>query len=221
MFLALLVNRIQIHKILFPFFFQSIAARVSDFLLEQEPWLNMSTTCTYPAPWEEPRHDRIATEFVTKYAWNITQERSSYVGKYGNKGFGEINIYVDKDDSLVLEYGRFGKMVLYPVSEEEFKGNYVDKLWFVTNSDGSVEPISVTFVFNLKREVTGLLFPIDSGSDKTLFSKGATHNARNNTPQQPYTLSTSQTCSSGMAALFISHASEMFLAFLCYLCLLS
>ncbi|KAL4230393.1 hypothetical protein ACF0H5_010775 [Mactra antiquata] len=183
---------------------KNIASRISDFLLGKEPWLNSTSTCTFPAPWEEPPPDMIARDEIKKHTWNISSSKSTYVGLYGNMGFGKINVYSENGDSLVLEYGRFGKMELLPITEVQFIGHYVDKLWFITNSDGSTMPISIIFVRNNLKEVTGLLFPVDFEMSKTLFTKGTMYDARRNTSHQPYT-STSLTCSADQIITLKSH----------------
>lgn len=176
--------------------FQNIAIRASDLLLGLEPWLNLSTTCTSPAPWENPRPNKIASQDVT-YTWNITRVVSDFSGVFGNMGFGLIKVFVDNEKYLMLEYGRFGKMQLLPVTDEDFIGYYIDKLWFFTNSDGNINRVPIRFVSNKEKVVTGLLFPIDFQLNRTLFQKGSMFDSKMNSSQLPNLANTSVACVSG------------------------
>jgi hypothetical protein len=84
-------------------------------------------------------------------------------------------------------------MKIMPISDDEFQGYYVDKLWFVTNCDGNINPFSFKFLSNSNKVVIGLLFPIDSQFNKTLFLKGSMYESTD----RPYILNTSTTCYSG------------------------
>ena len=121
-------------------------------------------------------------------------------------GFGSIKIYIENkkgqenNSALMLSYGRFGIMKIMPQSDNEFIGYYVDKLWFITNCDGHITPYSFTFVTNDDKVVTGLLFPIDSLFNKTLFLKGSLYDPRQESTERPYILNTSTACYSGHAS---------------------
>ncbi|XP_045203141.2 protein flp-like [Mercenaria mercenaria] len=193
---------------------KNIAARASDLLLGLEPWLNLSTTCTSPAPWEEPSPEQLAKPEVT-YTWNISRRYSDFIGIYGNMGFGSITVYVENEKNLMLKYGRFGKMKILPVSDDDFIGYYVDKLWFVTNCDGNINPISFTFVSRSDNVVTGLLFPIDFHLNKTLFLKGSMYDSKRNSSHQPYILYTSTACYSGHASTTRVISLEVIVLSLC------
>jgi len=96
---------------------------------------------------------------------------SGYEGHYTHPCFGEIIVKAQDKDRLQLEYGRFGKMVLVPEDEFTFQGYFIDKLWFVTNSDGNVTPYTISFVFDgdLVKEIR---FPIDFSEKPTEFQRG-------------------------------------------------
>lgn len=149
---------------------QNIAAFASDIILGLEPWLNTSTVCTYPAPWEE-RNDVTQARDHLEIRWNLSRPMTDYEGLYDHPCFGHIIVGVEDNDRLQLEYGRFGKMVLVPMDEMNFLGYFVDKLWFVTNSDGNTAPFNVSFDFQGDR-VKEIRFPIDFSQKPTKFVRG-------------------------------------------------
>lgn len=96
---------------------------------------------------------------------------SEYEGIYHHPCFGDIRVLADDGDRLLLEYGRFGKMVLVPETDLKFTGYFIDKLWFVTNSDGHTEPYHISFVMQ-DDKVTEIQYPIDFGEKPTSFLRG-------------------------------------------------
>lgn len=167
-------------------------------ILGEDPWLNTSTSCTYPEPWETRGHVQEA-EVVSPFVWNISRPRDHYHGTYSHMGFG--NITVDSvDNDLVLMYGRFGKILLQPIYEEEFIGIYVGMLWFVTNSDGNVVMLPIDFIFNDK-QVNALLFPVDLRGNRTLFVKGGNWEPARNVSTD---LVTSPHCTAGSSVVSLS-----------------
>ncbi|KAK3590928.1 hypothetical protein CHS0354_032647 [Potamilus streckersoni] len=76
---------------------------VSDLYLNEEPWLNVSTICTFPEPW----HEKKPSTKRTPIDKNIQPIRAndSYVGVYNNKAYGDIKIHISKDNQLMATYG--------------------------------------------------------------------------------------------------------------------
>ena len=162
----------SIHRIIKIYFFnQAVTSRAADTVLKLNPWLNESTSCSLPEPWvtKQPSHPN--SDYIA-FKWNISEKLKHYTGVYSHKGFGNITIYDENDESLFLLFGRFGKMRLQPISDKLFSGYYVDKLWFITGSDDHDEPIRMQFTTDEQSsDVTGVLFPVDFGGPLTLFTK--------------------------------------------------
>ena len=119
-----------------------IAARlighyVADRLLGETPWLNESTACTYPAPWH-PAHEPDNTVSIERETSKpVPYKASMYTGVYGHYGFGVIRIYTENNE-MYMKYGRYGRARLLATSApHHFIGTWLDKLWYVSNQDGT------------------------------------------------------------------------------------
>ncbi|XP_062603662.1 uncharacterized protein LOC134265473 [Saccostrea cucullata] len=151
----------------------AIVSQAADLLLGEEPWLNQSTACSFPAPWKEVKPIPRGTNkkpYPERY-WNVTVSPDVYAGLYGHLAFGNITIKANKD-GLSLTYGRFGEMVLLPVNKNIFLGYFLNSLSFVTNSDGNTRPFMIEFKFNTEEIVEILEYPVDlMRPQKTSFIK--------------------------------------------------
>ncbi|XP_052793649.1 protein flp-like [Mya arenaria] len=145
-----------------------IALYVSDLLIEEKPWLNASTACSFPDPWY-PQAAPPPPPPPQHYTWNITQNKTDYVGTYSHKGFGDIKVNIENGTHLLLEYGKYGKMHVYPINETSFLGIHVGKMWFITSADDGMGPLSLGFA--IKEKVNGLLFPLNFVGQLTRFDK--------------------------------------------------
>jgi hypothetical protein len=146
---------------------KTILNKAADMLLELDPWLNDTTACSFPRPWGRTtpiQHPR--DKIVPKPNWNISTQIDDYVGLYCNPAFGALKIE-QRNSELVVRYGRFGKMKLYPITETVFDLRYIDKLWFVTHSDNNITPIRITF----NSDLNSLSYPIDRTYTNTIFKR--------------------------------------------------
>lgn len=96
---------------------------------------------------------------------------TDYEGIFSHECFGKIKVMAEDSERLLLEYGRFGQMVLVPLTETQFQGYYIGKLWFVTNSDGNTSPYVVSFVIE-NNLVSKIQFPIDFSEKPINFLRG-------------------------------------------------
>ena len=66
-----------------------------------DPWLNVSTGCSFPAPWVKSSQVRDRQEYTTP-----SQQRPSlqYVGVYEQLAFGNFTVYLS-NDSLHYNFG--------------------------------------------------------------------------------------------------------------------
>ncbi|ESO88438.1 hypothetical protein LOTGIDRAFT_165563 [Lottia gigantea] len=150
---------------------RTIMSYASDILLGETPWLNYSTICTFPAPWAE-RHAIKEPVTVKRVAGDLrTRAPRELVGHYYHLGFGEIRVHFGDGGALILRYGRFGKMFLHQEKGLEFSGKYFGPLWFITDSDDSVQSEKIRFVRRGMR-ISGLYFYVDPQYDPSFFRKG-------------------------------------------------
>ena len=141
-------------------------------VLREDPWLNITTTCTLPEPWARKTVEPQPNPDYITFKWNISRAPQDYAGVYGHKGFGNLTVYSENDSSLFLLFGRFGKMNLQPISDRQFSGYYVDKLWFFTGSDEHNVPITMEFNIDEQTDIVkSVLFPVDFNGVQTLFEK--------------------------------------------------
>lgn len=141
-------------------------------VLQEEPWLNTTTTCTLPEPWSNTTKQVHPNPDYIVFKWNISKNQHDYAGVYSHKGFGNITVYAENNSTLFLLFGRFGKMHLQPVSEAHFSGYYMEKLWYSTGSDEHNDPIKIEFnIDEHTNKVSGVLFPVDFGGPLTLFER--------------------------------------------------
>ncbi len=104
-----------------------IAMYIKDILLEEEPWLNLTTACTFPKPWVTDamsHHEELILDRLDKL-WHPMDKtlpkhvqpnkfhrhnpkQTQYVGTYGNFIYGNITLYENEQDTLMLKYGQLG-----------------------------------------------------------------------------------------------------------------
>ncbi|XP_046569203.1 protein flp-like [Haliotis rubra] len=153
---------------------RAIMSYAADILLGEDPWLNTSTICSYPAPWKEA-FESASPPTVTDTTVVTARPAQDYVGSYYHRGFGEIRVELKEDgeDALRMTFGRFGKLNLYPQSETMFHGRFYGPLWFMSDSDDQFQPEIVEFVKNKDNRISGLIYSIDTEYNSTMFSKGS------------------------------------------------
>ncbi len=125
-----------------------IAMYIKDILLEEEPWLNLTTACTIPKPWltdteayQEHIGHQMDTESHTisnKLRKHIQPNKfhthhpkqSQYVGTYANFIFGNITLYENEQTTLVMKYGQLGLWELeYLAIEGKFFAHRRGDMW--------------------------------------------------------------------------------------------
>ena len=98
--------------------------------MDEEPWLNLTTACTFPEPttMRKPAVDlRDREHHVSAVAL------SEYAGTYGNYAYGNVTVSVDEDaEMLELRYGILGHWVLYAEEEpHHFVGEGQNDAWSI------------------------------------------------------------------------------------------
>lgn len=98
---------------------------IMDLLLGEEPWLNLTTACTFPEPWMplRVRSRKVHSEF------SRSTDYEKYAGIYGNFVYGNITFKANSS-ALVLEYGQMGRWQMVPVGTDSFRGVGIGTIWF-------------------------------------------------------------------------------------------
>lgn len=103
---------------------------LSDILLQEDPWLNVSTVCTFPEPWEE--------QPATKNQTEIEMPADDYdatpcIGSYGHRIYGDIaiNDFMNKSLSFKLNSVGFGNLTLIFSENSTFRIDFGGRLSLV------------------------------------------------------------------------------------------
>ncbi|VDH96975.1 Hypothetical predicted protein [Mytilus galloprovincialis] len=75
---------------------------IVDTLLELEPWLNETTACSYPSPWNTVPEKNTTARNKTQI--NVS-ETDRFIGNYSNSLYGHATVSVI-NETLTLQYGR-------------------------------------------------------------------------------------------------------------------
>ena len=81
-----------------------------------EPWLDVTTACTFPAPWV----NATARQKPPGIVKDPVDQRplTEYVGDYGHCGFGNFSVYLE-DDSLRYTFGLLLRGPLKPSEKRD------------------------------------------------------------------------------------------------------
>ncbi|XP_077998698.1 uncharacterized protein LOC144451676 [Glandiceps talaboti] len=103
-----------------------IQTYAADLLLGKEPWLNTTTACTFPDPWEssklvdssdnkpkktlpkELEHSASRNDFKNNKVVQSTRPLEDFVGLYGHKALGNCSVYLHNETTLRAHYGQYG-----------------------------------------------------------------------------------------------------------------
>ncbi len=75
---------------------------ITDILMGDQPWLNSSTACTFPSPWDKMPSDTQNNSDVTNTDVECLE---CYVGIYGQHLLGDVDVREGPGSSLELFYG--------------------------------------------------------------------------------------------------------------------
>ncbi|XP_013379773.1 uncharacterized protein LOC106151174 [Lingula anatina] len=105
-----------------------LMAHLLDVVLEEKPWLNSSTICTFPAPFAQWQHT--PKSGVNKTPGTGTRPLNNYAGQYHHPVFGTVTVaHNDTEPFLRMFYGPLGQWVLHPNKSDEFYGEGEGAVW--------------------------------------------------------------------------------------------
>ena len=85
-----------------------------DVLNGEEPWLNASTVCTYPQPWQPPPD--VPVPDINMTIGEPARKLSAYTGTFKQPVFGKITVYKATNQTLKIQYGMLGDINLTPLA---------------------------------------------------------------------------------------------------------
>lgn len=120
---------------------------ISDALLGQQQWLNVSTVCSFPYPWQPDvlEEDEDMTHDAMPLPNDTIPDLHRYAGIYTNLGFGNVAISVPEKDMfdehsgedvhtpqrLRMRMGQaFDAYLYFNASTHTFYTNFTDKYWY-------------------------------------------------------------------------------------------
>ena len=106
-----------------------------DLALDEEPWLNTTTVCTFPHPWspwlpddelmqtiasldDGPAHRFTKIDQSSDFPY--PSDLTPYTGVYGDFYYGNVTVFSDDSQSLFIHYGSFQPTRLVPTGNENF-----------------------------------------------------------------------------------------------------
>ncbi len=113
---------------------------IMDVMLGEEPWLDLTTACTFPAPWVQLHAQHNNNNINTSTGPDVTMKPKSttpnqlqfnieqYVGKFGNFAYGNLSLYESEQCMLMLAYGHVVWCLEY-IGLNTFTGHGVDTFW--------------------------------------------------------------------------------------------
>lgn len=72
----------------------------------EQPWLNMTTSCQFPAPWNPPKVTNNPSTQSPVDEGKPFENTKKYVGSYGSYAFGDVQITLNGTGNLTATYGR-------------------------------------------------------------------------------------------------------------------
>lgn len=157
---------------------------IMDLLLGEEPWLNLTTACSFPEPWVNPSSmaglldDEMYPDFSNpNYAKDyilgldkqlkrnkfdrIRPKVDDYVGMYGNFAYGNITVSKSEANVLILQYGAEGFWELeYLGIDHMFYAHGQGKIWTYSFSIMFRKSVANVDVIDQAILLNDLFFPV-------------------------------------------------------------
>ncbi|XP_067661437.1 uncharacterized protein [Haliotis asinina] len=119
-----------------------IISYISDMLMGDQPWLNSSTACTFPMPWDNWPPNIQNNSDVTN---TDVECLDCYIGKYGQYLFGDVDVKKGPGASLELYYGRLRGSLNTTDKKDTFKLDLWEPFRFYARPGNSTVLVEVVF----------------------------------------------------------------------------
>ena len=132
---------------------RTILSYVSDILLDQSPWLNHQTACSYPSPWVNSSH------YPSPKPENFTNNNIvDFIGIYGSKLLPDVKISVKVNDVankyLWLEMNRIKGELVPTADVNAFRFKMVEPWEYAVERVVGVNQV-ITYPVNFTRSGKG------------------------------------------------------------------
>ncbi|XP_046576125.1 penicillin-binding protein 4-like [Haliotis rubra] len=143
-----------------------IASYISDILMGDKSWLNSSTACTFPMPWDNWPPSIQNNSDVTNTDVDCLD---CYFGKYGQLLFGDVDVVEGPGSSLELHYGRLQGSLNTTDKKATFKLDLLEPFRFMSRPGNATVLVEVIFrgLNKGKYSYIDLIFP-----HKLTFTRG-------------------------------------------------
>ena len=107
----------------------------ADIVLDEEPWLNATTACTFPfgsAPKENTKKDDVyaTTPHGTKHVKPKYKEIDQFLGQYGNFAYANLTVVADDIlEELIVNFDVYS-CVVRNATDERQNCVGIEPLWF-------------------------------------------------------------------------------------------
>ncbi|WAR16644.1 GIGA6-like protein [Mya arenaria] len=89
----------------------------ADLLLGVDPWLNASTICTFPEPWKSSSK---SSSSPPRKDIKPNRDLDLYCGVYSNEAYGNVEIYKNETENVLMGRYGFAVVALYPKSSADY-----------------------------------------------------------------------------------------------------
>ncbi|XP_046368648.2 penicillin-binding protein 4-like [Haliotis rufescens] len=119
-----------------------ISFYISDILIGDQPWLNSTTACTFPLPWDKAPQSGQNNSDVTNAEVECLD---CYVGKYGHYLFGDLDVKLGSGSSLELHYNRLQGSLNATVDKSTFKLDVLGSFRFLSRPGNATVLVKAHF----------------------------------------------------------------------------
>lgn len=141
---------------------QTIFYHISDYLLNENHWLNITTTCSFPQPWKKETNSSSTDEEISVDIPNIAE----YTGRFGNEYLPDLNITRDVNNNRKLNANmNLISAVLHTTAENDRFLFEITEPWEIamsfTDDNNATVKANVTFQRH-NGQITSLQLKLDT-----------------------------------------------------------
>ncbi|KAK7486960.1 hypothetical protein BaRGS_00021776 [Batillaria attramentaria] len=122
---------------------QQLFYYITDLLLDLDPWLNTSTVCTFPAPWNSD--DQRSSPSGPSPVPGALENSDLFVGQYGNLLFGDVEILHNGTGQLSLKFQRLVANLYKTDNDSLLLAEAIGPLSFLSHVGNTTEYMRITF----------------------------------------------------------------------------
>ena len=144
----------------------SLTDYVLDVFMDEKPWLNETTLCSFPEPWKR-KESRKTSSFNKTLPLNAVY--SKYIGTFWNPAYGEITIKSNSSSNGLYAVFGYTNLTLFPSATSKSKFKFESTVFFTKIINfGRME---FKFDTSLLKKAKSFEIPSFSSKDPPLFVK--------------------------------------------------